>query len=91
MQIQPGNINSVVLQVIDLAIKLTKDSLGANDAAMGNISNPDNTSAIIANRQLSAIPLENIKANYMLFLEQQYLIWADFMVGVLHKRKGVDI
>src|SRR5690606_19061197 len=44
---KPGEMSNQVFQLIDTAIKYTKDMLGATDAALGDVK-PDNTSAIIA-------------------------------------------
>lgn len=85
----PGQMNGQVLEVIDLAIKYTKDTLGATDAALGNVK-PDNTSAIIAVQQASAIPLENIKQNLYQFIEDIGNIWLDFMANYYGKR-SIDV
>ena len=46
----------------------TKDMMGASDAALGNV-NPDNTSAIIAVQQATAVPLELKKRAFQQFIE----------------------
>jgi hypothetical protein len=87
--LNPGNMSEQVFKLIDLAIQYTKDMLGATDAALGQIK-PDNTSAIIAVQQSSAIPLETIKQNLYQFVEDVGYIWLDFMANYYGKRK-VDI
>lgn len=87
--LDPGRMDGQVLEVIDLAIKYTKDTLGATDAALGNVK-PDNTSAIIAVQQASAIPLENIKQNLYQFIEDIGNIWLDFMANYYGKR-SIDV
>src|SRR5690606_18747153 len=73
-----GNMSEQVFKLIDLAIQYTKDMLGATDAALGEVK-PDNTSAIIAVQQSSAIPLETVKQNLYQFIEDIGYIWLDFM------------
>jgi hypothetical protein len=86
VQLQGGNFNGAVLTIIDLAIKYTKDFIGASDAALGLI-NPRNTSAIIAISKQAAIPLENIQANLYQFVEDLGLIWGEFMLKKYNNRK----
>ena len=78
-QLAPGQINQVILEVIDKAINYTKEFMGVTDTALGN-SNPDNFRALIANQQQAAIPLENVKANLYQFVEDIGLIWLEFML-----------
>lgn len=80
-QLSPGAMNNTVLQVIDKAIQYTKDMLGANDGALGEI-NPEQASgaAIIAVQKQAAIPLENVKAHLYQFVEDIYNIWGEFML-----------
>lgn len=46
-----------------------KNVAGANDAALGNIKNPDNTSAIVAVQQANAAPLSLTRLSYYQFVE----------------------
>ena len=64
--------------IIDLAqnvIAQTKDCLGVTDASLGNVK-PDNTSAIIALQETSAVPLELQKQQFFEF-------WEDTVRNVL--------
>lgn len=79
-QLSAGNFNSAVLMVIDYAIKYTKDMQGATDAALGQ-ERADNTSALVVAQKASALPLENQQARMYQFVEDMFLIWADFMVN----------
>ena len=63
----PSTISNMTIKIIDMAIQYTKDMLGASDAALGEV-NPENTSAIIAVQQASAIPLETVKLNMYQFV-----------------------
>lgn len=76
--LEPGNMSNQIVQVIDLAMQYTKETLGISDAALGNID-PKNTSAIIAVQKSSAIPLENPKANLYEWIEDQGKILFDMM------------
>jgi hypothetical protein len=76
--LKPGNMSSQVMQVIDFAIKYTKDFLGASDIALGDVK-PDNRSAFIAVHQAASIPLETNKANLYQWVEDVGYIWLDIM------------
>ncbi|MEG0133108.1 MAG: hypothetical protein RR851_13195 [Clostridium sp.] len=78
--LEPGNMSGQIVQVIDLAIQHTKESLGINDAMLGNI-NPESASgkSIVATVQQSQMPLENQKANLFEFIEEIGKILLDMM------------
>ncbi len=76
--ISPGTMQSGMLDVLSMAISNTKEFLGATDAALGDVT-PNNTSAILALQNASAVPLENVKRNMYQFVEDIGLIWLDFM------------
>ena len=63
-----------------------KDSLGATDALMGDVK-AENTSAIIAVRQASSVPLENPKAYIFQFVEDGAYIELDMMANHYGIRK----
>lgn len=79
MRIEPGSMQSGFLDVIHLALSLTKELMGATDAALGEVA-PENTSAIIALQQSSALPLENQKRALYSFVEDIGMIWLDFIL-----------
>lgn len=79
-QLSSGDFNNAVLLVIDYAIRYTKDFLGATDAALGEMR-ADNTSAIVMVQKASAVPLENQMHRLYQFVEDIYLIWAEFMAN----------
>ena len=62
-----------------LTFALTKELMGATDAALGNVQ-PENTSAIIALQQSSAVPLEIQKNALYDFTEHLGMIWLDFIL-----------
>lgn len=80
-QLNPGAMNNTVLQVIDKAIQYTKDMLGANDGALGDI-NPEQASgtAIVAVQKQASIPLENVQGSLYQFVEDIFCIWGEFML-----------
>ncbi len=76
--IDPAVISPQVSQFIELAISLTKEFMGATDAALGNVR-PDNTSAIIALQKASQVPMELTKQDLYQCMEDLGLIWLDLM------------
>lgn len=76
--IDPATISPQVSQFIELAINLTKEFMGATDAALGNVR-PDNTSAIIALQKASQVPMELTKQDLYQCMEDLGLIWLDLM------------
>lgn len=81
------DFSNQVLTLADQTISYTKDTLGASDAALGNISNPDNTSAIIAVQQASAVPLEIQRLAYYDFIEDIVRCVIDVMATDYGMRK----
>ncbi len=79
-QIQPGQMNNMVMTFFEKVVQLTKDIAGANDAALGNVD-PKNTSAIIAVQKQSSIPLEAVKDRLYQLIEDLGYIWLDFMLN----------
>lgn len=77
-RIDPGSLQGGFLDVINMTISITKDLMGATDAALGNVD-PDNTSAIIALQQSSSVPLEIQKKALQTALERLGMIWLDFI------------
>lgn len=76
--IDPATISPQVSEFISLAISLTKEFMGATDAALGD-TRPDNTSAIIALQKASSVPMELTKQNFFQCIEDLGRIWADQM------------
>ena len=74
-----GSVQTGYIDVIQLAESMTRDLMGASDAALGNVK-PENTSAIIALQQASAVPLENVKRSLYQFVEDLGLIWLDYIL-----------
>jgi len=76
--LQPAQMSNQVMNVIEAAIKYTKELVGASDAGLGEVR-PDNHAAIIAVQQASMMPLETIKQNLYQWVEDLGQIWFDFM------------
>lgn len=79
---EPGNMSNQIVQVLELAIKYTKETLGVNDAMMGDV-NPEVASgkSIIATVNQSVVPLENVRANMYGWIEEIGNILIDIMAN----------
>jgi hypothetical protein len=86
--LEPGNMSNQIVQVIDMALNYTKEMLGISDAAMGQIDNPKNTSAIIAVQKSAVIPLENPKSNLYEWIEDIGHILID-MIGTYYGKRPI--
>lgn len=87
--IDPPAISPQVGQFIQLAIDLTKEFMGATDAALGD-TRPDNTSAIIALQKASSVPQELTKQNLFQSIEDLGNNWLDLM-RVYYGERYVDV
>ena len=76
--ISPQGVGSDAFSMFERTITLTKELMGANDGALGNI-NPENASgkAILAVAEQSAVPLDGVKRRFYNYIEDNALIWAD--------------
>ena len=72
------DMSSQVLVMIDKVIAYTRDTMGASDAALGNVA-PDNTSAIIAVQKATSMPLELQRQDFYTFVEDSVRVWLDMM------------
>lgn len=73
----PDMSNQVML-MLEKVVQHTRDTMGASDAALGNIR-PDNTSAIIATQKATSMPLELQKMEFYRFVEASVRVWLDMM------------
>ncbi len=64
---------------LDVTLQTTMRMMGANDVTLGNIRNPDNTSAFIATRDAAMVPLQSQQERFYSFIEDVGLIWLDFI------------
>lgn len=73
-----GEMQSGYMELINSAVLLTKELMGATDSALG-IVEANNTSAILALQETSRIPLEQIRSAYYRLIEELANVWADMM------------
>ena len=73
-----GELQSGYMELIESAINLTKELMGATESALGNIE-ANNTSAILALQETSRIPLTQVRSAYYRCIEELAMIWADMM------------
>ena len=81
-----GNMSNQVLELVEKTIQYTRESLGVNDAALGDVR-PENTSAIVAAAEQTAAPLIFQKlANHQLW-EDLVHIFVDIIREMYGKRE----
>lgn len=73
-----GEMQNGYMDLINSAVLLTKELMGATDSALG-IVEANNTSAILALQETSRIPLEQIRSSYYRLIEELAIVWADMM------------
>lgn len=73
-----GDFSAQAMELVEKTISYTKDYLGANDVALGNV-NPDNAAAIIATSKASSAPLELQRLAYFQLMEDCVRICAEIM------------
>ena len=66
-------------QGLNSTLEITMRMMGANDVTLGNLKNPDNTSAFIATRDAALVPLQAQQERFYGFVEDVGLIWLDFI------------
>jgi hypothetical protein len=69
---------SQLMSIVEKTISYTKDFMGANDAALGNVS-PTNTSAIVALQKTAVAPLQLQKMALYQFVEDYVRIVYDII------------
>jgi hypothetical protein len=62
---------------------------GANDAALGNIKNPDNTSAFIAIREAAIVPLQAQTERFHQMMRDVGLIWFEFWLAYYPENRQI--
>ena len=72
------DMSAQLMELVEKTIAYTKESMGANDTSLGNVT-PENTSAILAVQRSATIPLENQKQAYRQFLEDCVRIVLDII------------
>ena len=64
---------------LSATLETTMRMMGANEVTLGNIKNPENTSAFIATRDAAMVPLQSQQERFYNFIEDVGLIWLDFI------------
>ena len=75
---RPQDMASQLMSIVEKTIAYTKDFMGANDAALGNVS-PTNTSAIIALQKTAVAPLDLQRQAMYRFVEDYARIVCDII------------
>lgn len=88
--ILPGQMQSGMLEVINMAMSATKECLGATDTALGDVE-PNNTSAILALQKASTLPLESVKRQFYRFIEDIGLVWLDFITAYYGEGRLIEM
>lgn len=73
-----GEMQEGYLELIELAVTMTKEMMGATESALGD-GEATNTSAILALQEASRLPLEQIRRNYYQCIEDMANIWVDMI------------
>lgn len=77
--LSPPNMATDAWHGLDATLDTTMRMMGANDVTLGNISNPDNTSAFVATRDAAMVPLQSQQERFYALVEDVGLIWLDFI------------
>ncbi|AEY66607.1 hypothetical protein [Clostridium sp. BNL1100] len=72
-------VKNEIIEFADKLAEKSKQMMGASDVALGNLKNPENTSAIIAVSNNSKQPLALQQKSYYNFVEDTFRIWLDIM------------
>lgn len=73
-----GQMQSGFTDIVDSAVTLTKELMGATESALGNVE-ARNTSAILALQETSRIALDNIRFSFYRCIEDLANVWADMI------------
>jgi len=85
---KPHDMASQLMSIVEKTIAYTKDFMGANDAALGNVS-PTNTSAIVALQKTAVAPLELQRMGLYQFVEDYARILYDIITTHYGIRRAV--
>lgn len=87
----PPTLPSDVWVGFDKTLQTTMDLIGVNDAAMGNISNPNNKSAFIAVRDAAIVPLEQQQQRFYEMMRDVGLIFMDFWINHYPENRMIPV
>lgn len=89
MHLNPSQMSIDIYKMLDLVIERTKQMVGAYDAAIGNIKNPDNMAAIVSTQEAASVPFESIQHRYYQFIEDTTRIFLDFWLNFYDKPRAL--
>jgi hypothetical protein len=75
-----GRMQDGYLELIELAVRMTKEMMGASESALGD-GDATNTSAILALQEAARIPLETVRRSFYQCVEDLANIWADMILA----------
>ena len=76
--LNPADMSTQILGVVDRVVQLTKECLGVTDVQMGSVKS-ENTSAIMVMQSNAEVPLENIRSGMYEWCEDIVQILLDMM------------
>lgn len=88
---QPPALPSDIWTSFEATMSKTMELMGVNDAAMGNISNPNNKSAFIAVRDAAIVPLEAKQQRFFKMMRDTGLIWLDFWINHYPPERAIPV
>lgn len=74
------DMSGYVTAMVEKTVSLTRDFMGASDAALGNVA-PNNTSAIIALQQATSAPLQLNRLAFYRFVEEGVRVMLEMLSG----------
>lgn len=84
--VAPPDCTSNYMGIIEPLIENTLTQSGANSAALGDVD-PDNTSAILALRNVALVPLQRLQNRFFSFLEDVSRVFAEFWITKYGNRR----
>ncbi|MCP4321913.1 MAG: hypothetical protein GY787_08700, partial [Alteromonadales bacterium] len=73
----PSQLSYDVWRMLESLILWTKEHAGATETALGEVK-PENTSALLANKEQAAVPIASILRRYKQYKKDRYAIYCDF-------------
>lgn len=77
--VNPPQFSSAMSAEIEGLIHNTLAQSGANAVSLGDVT-PENTSAIVAVREVAMMPLQTVQTQFYAFCEEVARLWAEFWV-----------
>ena len=77
--VDPPHFSAALSAEIETLIQNTLAQSGANAVSLGDVT-PENTSAIVAVREVAMMPIQTIQTRFYAFCEQVARLWAEFWI-----------